>query len=81
MPLTVKPGLGGPTSKPSDFMSVHLNDVVRGIVQRSDDVWHENATEIQTCCYIEGVAVPDHLRDFVDSRWSRSPADVWACLT
>ncbi len=33
----------------------------------SDDVSEEIATEIQTRCDIEGVAVPGHIRDFVAS--------------
>jgi hypothetical protein len=55
----------------SDFLTGQFNDPIRVIAFNtlehwSDDVSDEVAAEIQTRCDIEGAAVPDHLRDFVD---------------
>ena len=59
----------------SDFLTGQFNDPVRVIAFNtlehwSDDVSDEVAAEIQTRCDIDGVAVPDHLGDFVDRHTS-----------
>ena len=56
----------------SDFLTGQFNDPVRVIAFNtlehwSDDVSSDIAAEIQTSCDIDGVAVPEHIRDFVDS--------------
>jgi len=56
----------------SDFISGQFNDPIRIVALNtlehwSDDVSADIATEIQTRCDIEGVAVPEHIRDFVDT--------------
>jgi hypothetical protein len=56
----------------SDFISGQFYDPIRVVAFNtlehwSDDVSIEIATEIQTRCDIEGVAVPEHIRDFVDT--------------
>jgi len=61
----------------SDFLTGQFNDPIRVIAFNtlehwSDDVSDEVAAEIQTRCDIEGIPVPDHLRDFVDRHTSTS---------
>ena len=56
----------------ADLMSGQFNDPIRVVAFNtlehwSDDVSVDIATEIQTRCDIEGVAVPEHIRDFFDS--------------
>lgn len=56
----------------SDFLTGQFNDPVRVIAFNtlehwSDDVSSDIAAEIQTRCDIEGVEVPEHVRDFVES--------------
>lgn len=53
-------------------MTGEFNDPVRVLAFNtlehwSDDVSQEVAAEIQTRCDIEGVAIPEHIRDFVAS--------------
>jgi hypothetical protein len=55
----------------ADFLTGQFNDPVRVIAFNtlehwSDDVSQAIATEIQTRCDIDGVCVPEHVRDFVD---------------
>lgn len=55
----------------SDFLTGQFNDPVRVIAFNtlehwSDDVSSDIAAEIQTRCDIEGVEVPEHVRDFVE---------------
>jgi hypothetical protein len=55
-----------------DFMTGQFNSPVRVVAFNtlehwSDDVSSVVATEIQTRCDIEGIPVPDHIRDFVAS--------------
>ena len=56
----------------TDLMSGQFNDPVRVVAFNtlehwSKDVSEDIATEIQTRCDIEGVAVPEHIHDFVTS--------------
>ena len=56
----------------SDLISGQFNDPIRVVAFNtlehwSDDVSEDIATEIQTRCDIEGVAVPEHIQDFVAS--------------
>ena len=56
----------------TDLMSGQFNDPVRVVAFNtlehwSADVSEDIATEIQTRCDIEGVAVPEHIHDFVAS--------------
>ena len=56
----------------SDLISGQFNDPIRVVAFNtlehwSDDVSEDIATEIQTRCDIEGVAVPEHIHDFVAS--------------
>ena len=56
----------------TDLMSGQFNDPIRVVAFNtlehwSDDVSEDIATEIQTRCDIEGVAVPEHIHDFVAS--------------
>jgi hypothetical protein len=56
----------------TDLMSGQFNDPIRVVAFNtlehwSDDVSVDIATEIQTRCDIEGVAVPEHIHDFVAS--------------
>jgi hypothetical protein len=56
----------------SDLISGQFNDPKRVVAINtlehwSDDVSVDIATEIQTRCDIEGVTVPEHIRDFVDT--------------
>jgi hypothetical protein len=56
----------------TDLMSGQFNDPVcvvafNTLEHWSQDVSKEIALEIQTRCDIEGAAVPEHIRDFVDS--------------
>lgn len=56
----------------SDFLTGEFNDPVRVLAFNtlehwSDDVSQEVAAEIQTRCDIEGIAIPEHIRDFVAS--------------
>ncbi len=58
----------------ADFLTGQFNDPVRVIAFNtlehwSDDVSEAIATEIQARCDIEGVSVPEHVSDFVDSHW------------
>jgi hypothetical protein len=60
-----------------DLISGQFNDPIRVVAFNtlehwSDDVSVDIATEIQTRCDIEGVAVPEHIWDFVDTH--RGPA-------
>ena len=60
----------------ADLMSGQFNDPLRIVAFNtlehwSDDVSEQIATEIQTRCDIEGVAVPEHIRDFVDRKSTR----------
>jgi hypothetical protein len=53
-------------------MSGQFNDPVRVVAFNTLEHWSEDvskdiADEIQTRCDIEGVAVPEHVRDFVAS--------------
>jgi hypothetical protein len=55
----------------SDFLTGQFNDPVRVIAFNtlehwSDDVSNDIAAEIQTRCDIDGVSVPEHVRDFVE---------------
>ena len=55
----------------SDFLTGQFNDPVRVIAFNtlehwSDDVSSDIAAEIQTRCDIDGVEVPEHVRDFVE---------------
>jgi len=54
----------------TDLMSGQFNDPVRVVAFNTLEHWSEDvsediATEIQTRCDIEGVAVPEHIHDFV----------------
>jgi hypothetical protein len=54
----------------ADLMSGQFNDPVRVVAFNTLEHWLEDvskviADEIQTRCDIEGVAVPEHVRDFV----------------
>ena len=56
----------------SDFLTGEFNDPARVLAFNtlehwSDDVSQEVAAEIQTRCDIEGIAIPEHIRDFVAS--------------
>ena len=56
----------------ADLMSGQFNDPVRVVAFNTLEHWSEDvskdiADEIQTRCDIEGVAVPEHVRDFVAS--------------
>ena len=56
----------------SDLLTGQFNDPVRVLAFNtlehwSDDVSQEVAAEIQTRCDIEGIAIPEHIRDFVAS--------------
>src|SRR6478609_2428361 len=53
-----------------DLMSGQFNDPIRVVAFNtlehwSEDVSNDIALEIQTRCDIEGVAVPEHIQDFV----------------
>ena len=56
----------------ADLMSGQFNDPVRVVAFNTLEHWSEDiskqiADEIQTRCDIEGVAVPEHVSDFVAS--------------
>jgi hypothetical protein len=56
----------------TDLMSGRFNDPIRVVAFNtlehwSEDVSNDIALEIQTRCDIEGVAVPEHIQDFVAS--------------
>ena len=56
----------------TDLMSGQFNDPVSVVAFNTLEHWSEEvsediATEIQTRCDIEGVAVPEHIYDFVAS--------------
>src|SRR5882672_657653 len=56
----------------TDLMSGQFNDPVRVVAFNTLEHWSEDvskdiALEIQTRCDIEGVAVPEHILDFVAS--------------
>ena len=60
----------------SDFLTGEFNDPVRVLAFNtlehwSDDVSQEVAAEIQTRCDIEGIAIPEHIQDFVALRHRR----------
>lgn len=63
----------------SDLLSGQFGDPIRVIAFNtlehwSDDVSGGVAMEIQARCDIEGLPIPDHLRDFVDLQTSRQPS-------
>src|SRR5260370_17348968 len=56
----------------TDLMSGQFNDPTRVVAFNTLEHWSEDvseyiALEIQTRCDIEGIAVPEHIRDFVAS--------------
>jgi hypothetical protein len=56
----------------SDLVSGQFNDPVRVVAFNTLEHWSKDvsgdiAREIQTRCDIDGVAVPEHVRDFVDA--------------
>jgi hypothetical protein len=56
----------------TDLMSGQFNDPVRVVAFNTLEHWSEDvseyiAFEIQTRCDIQGVSVPEHVRDFVAS--------------
>lgn len=56
----------------SDLIAGRFNDPVRIVAfdasgYWSNDVSNEIAKEIQACCDIEAMPVPEHIRDFVDN--------------
>ena len=56
----------------ADLISGRFNDPIRVVAFNTLEHWSEDvsediATEIQTRCDIEGVAVPEHIKDFVVS--------------
>jgi hypothetical protein len=56
----------------ADLMSGQFNDPIRVVAFNTLEHWSEDvseyiAFEIQTRCDIDGVPVPDHIRDFVAS--------------
>jgi hypothetical protein len=56
----------------ADFLSGQFNDPVRVVAFNTLEHWSKDvsgaiAGEIQIRCDIEGVAVPEHIRDFVAS--------------
>jgi hypothetical protein len=56
----------------ADLILGQFNDPVRVVAFNTLEHWSEDVTEyiafeIQTRCDIEGVAVPEHIRDFVAS--------------
>jgi hypothetical protein len=56
----------------ADLMSGQFNDPIRVVAFNTLEHWSEDVTEyiafeIQTRCDIEGVAVPEHIRDLVTS--------------
>jgi hypothetical protein len=56
----------------SDLMSGQFDDPTRIVAFNTLEHWSEDvseyiAFEIQTRCDIEGMPVPEHIRDFVDS--------------
>ncbi len=56
----------------ADLISGQFNDPIRVVAFNTLEHWSEDVTEyiafeIQTRCDIEGVAVPEHIRDFVAS--------------
>ena len=56
----------------ADLMSGQFNDPIRVVAFNTLEHWSEDvseyiAFEIQTRCDIEGVAIPEHIRDFVES--------------
>ncbi len=56
----------------SDLISGQFNDPIRVVAFNTLEHWSEDvsvdiATEIQTRCDIEGVAVPEYIQDFVDT--------------
>ena len=60
----------------TDLMSGQFNDPVRIVAFNTLEHWSEDvsrqvADEIQTRCDIDGVAVPEHLSDFVASHTGR----------
>ena len=56
----------------SDFISGQFNDPIRVVAFNTLEHWSKDvsghiADEIQTRCDIEGIPVPEHVRDFVDA--------------
>jgi hypothetical protein len=56
----------------ADLISEQFNDPIRVVAFNALEHWSEDVTEyiafeIETRCAIEGVAVPEHIRDFVAS--------------
>ena len=56
----------------TDLMSGQFNDPVRVVAFNTLEHWSEDVSEyvcyeIQTRCDIEGVGIPEHIRDFVTS--------------
>jgi hypothetical protein len=56
----------------SDFISGQFNDPIRVVAFNTLEHWSKDvsgdiADEIQTRCDIEGMPVPEHVRDFVDA--------------
>jgi hypothetical protein len=56
----------------ADLISGQFNDPIRVVAFNTLEHWSEDVTEyiafeIETRCDIEGVAVPEHIRDFVAS--------------
>jgi hypothetical protein len=56
----------------ADLMSGQFNDPIRVVAFNTLEHWSEDVTEyiafeIQARCDIEGAAVPEHMRDFVES--------------
>lgn len=61
----------------ADFLTGQFNDPIRVDAFNTLEHWSEDisevvAAEIQTRCDIEGVSVPEHVRDFVDRHCSRN---------
>lgn len=62
----------------SDLIAGHFVDPIRVVAFNtlehwSDDISRQVALEIQTCCDIEGAAVPEHIRDFVARHAAATP--------
>jgi hypothetical protein len=61
----------------NDCMTGQFNDPVRVVAFNTlehwaDDVSDDVAAEIQTRCDMEGIAVPEHVRDFVQDHATRN---------
>jgi hypothetical protein len=70
-----------------DLLSGQYNSPVRIVAFNTLEHWSEDvssdvAAEIQTRCDMDGVPVPEHLTDFVQTHWaSGTPVSASACLT